>query len=293
MMHNESLYHYYYNHGYLGICNGDYERGLRYLLKAYELTSEHVNLLPEDDERLYYHLGLCYTYMEIPYKAIAFVQRAQQVCPGDRIPNLSLNLNRLLALNYVNSNQLLDAKKPLEQCLIDGESIKDDIFISNTMFCFGCMYKKTENWKIAIEYFNSALNCSSKNTFSYFSALYNKIYCIIQIRTFSRARDLLIEAKAMCKTDLLWKTYFEALQRYLVISERMSLSNEEDSDYIEKSALPHFYRNYDYFLAIDYCRLLERHYENLRSTKKSLLMSKEILKIYERCLINHGGDIKK
>ncbi|MCL2362878.1 MAG: hypothetical protein FWC73_13835 [Defluviitaleaceae bacterium] len=291
-MHKENLYHYNYNRGYLGICNEDYDDGLEYLLKAYELREAHKGLLPEDDERLYYHLALCYTYMEIPYRAIDFAQKARQICAEDRIPNFNLNLNRMLALNYIDTNHLIKAKKILEKCLIDYESIKDEALIGGTLICLGNLYKKTRDWPTALRYYNNALNYFPGSTVNYFAALHNKIYCIIQIRTFSKARDLLNEAKAMCKADLLWRNHFDALQRYLFISEHMSTNNEEDSDYILNIALPHFYRNHDYVLAIDYCKLLERHFDKIKSKMKSLSMSKEILKIYERCVINHGGDVK-
>ncbi|MCL2362077.1 MAG: helix-turn-helix domain-containing protein [Defluviitaleaceae bacterium] len=290
-MHNENQYHYYYNRGYLSLCNEDYDSGLEYLLKTYELKEVNENLLPEDDERLYYHLAQCYTYLEIPYRAIDFVQKAREVCSEDRIPNYNLYLNRTLARNYINTNQLVKAEKLLEKCIIEYKCTRDNALIGNTLFCFGCLHKKTENWTTAIMYFNDALSYAPEGTITYYAALYNKIYCIIQTRAFPDAKKILNEAKTMCKADLLWKNNFEALHCYLTIYERVSIKNDKECDYIINTAIPHFYENHDYFTAIEYCKLLERHYRKIKSNMNSLLMANEMLKIYERCLINHGGDV--
>ena len=290
-MHNENQYYYYYNRGYLSLCNEDCEGGLEYFLKAYELKEANKNLLPEDDNRLYYCMAQCYTYMEIPYQAISFVEKAQQVHSEDRMPIFNMNLNRMLALNYINTNHLMEAKKILEKCLIDYKSIKDETRTGGTLIYLGNLYKKTGDWDTAIQHFHNALSYMCNDTSNYFAALYNKIYCIIHTRVFPDAKKLLHEAMTMCKSDLIWKIYFEALQCYLTISERISVKNETECEYIINTAIPHFYKNHDYFFAIDYYKLLERHYKKIKSNMNSLLMVKEMCKIYERCLINHGGDV--
>jgi len=289
-MNSENVYHYYYNKGYLCICKRDLEKGLEHLLRAYRLIEIYDGLLPEEDERLYYHLAICYTYLEIPYRSLFFAQKAKAICMNERIPNYSLHINRVLALNYAYTNQFEEAKKILEKCLDEYKTVKDDLLIGYTLLSFGYMYRQSKNWSIAKEYFNSALCCLSKGTVSYFSALYGKINCLIQTNAFIEAGQLLEDATNMCKGDNLWLIYFESLQQYLRISENISINNDRACNYIKTKALPHLYANRDYFIAIVYCRLLEQHYEKTNRTTESLQMIKEIMKIYERCYINHGED---
>jgi len=295
IVYDENTYHYFFNKGYLGICCEDYDEGLEYLLKAYELIEIHKDLVLEDDERLYYYIAICYTYIEVPYRAMFFIQKAQQVqvCSENRAPNLSLHLNRMLAMNCIYTNHFDEAKKLLDKCLIEYKSIKDEALAGDTLFFFGSMYRQMKNWDMAIEYYDSALNCLPDSTNNYFAALYGKIYCVIQTREFTKAGQMVEEAKKQSIANMLWTKYFEALQHYLTIIRRLTSSdNDKACNYIVNEALPYFYENHDYFLAIDYCRLLEQHYKKLKNSRLSFMMADKTLKIYERCLINHRKDVK-
>jgi len=291
-MNDEILCHYLYSMGYLAVSFGNYENGLVYLNKAYDLVETNENLVLKDDERLYYNLALCYTYIEMPYKAIFFITRARQIYTEDKMPNFNLNLDHMLALNYINTNQLYEAKKTLDKCLIEYKCVKDEPRIGVTLFYLGNIYKKVGDWAKAIDHYEDALNYLPTDMFDYFASLHGMIYCTVQARSFTKAGRLLEQARSTCNTNELWQKYFDALEYYLIISSRMTVPNSKASDYLENVAIPHLCKHYDYFLALDYFKLLEQHYEKTQSIKKSLLMTKETLKIYERCLIRHGKDIK-
>lgn len=144
---------------------------------------------------------------------------------------------------------------------------------------------KYENWKIAEEYFDQALQYCEKGSPNYLAVLQRKILCIVKSRDFPKVRKLLKETKPHYHKCETFSIYFEALGHYLTISSRMSIfSNDESVKYIETKAIPHFRKVCAYFLAIEYYKLLEAYYEN-KNKKKSFLMSVEIRKIYERCFL--------
>ena len=287
----ESLYHYNNSKGFLHIQQGNYDQSLDYYLKAYEISENHKGLMPEDDGRLYYNIAYSYTCMDIPYRAIFFLQKAKHAQTYDKDAKLFFYINQALATNYVKMNQLKEAERLLNQCLLKAESIKDNSFVSLVWFGFGYLNKKANNWSLAIKHFDDAMGRLPKDTLDFFPALYHKIHCVIRSRAFTEASQLLLQAKEKYDMNEMWQIYFTALWHYLKISSNMSTNNNDESiKYIEYRAIPYFISKHDYFTTIDYYSLLEQHYGKLNSTKKSLLMAKAIRDIYLKCYTNHGRD---
>ena len=161
--------------------------------------------------------------------------------------------------------------------------MKDDIYTSTTLHYFGFMNMQCEKWKIAEEYLDQAIQYCQKDSFIYRVVLHRKILCIAKSRKFVKAKKLLKETKSIYSACKTFSIYFEALGHYVNVSRRVSLYNNDSADYIETIALPHFIENSNYFLAVEYYKLLEA-YNKVKNNKKSLQMSAEIRKIYERCL---------
>ena len=289
-MTNECKYHYYYNKGFLNARQGHPEKSLDFYLKAYELVENQKDLLPRPDGWLYYGIAWCYSYMEIPYRALTFWHKARQIYVDANMEIFDLNTNRMIALNYIKTNQLKDTEILLNKCLVKAEGIKDDIYVGMTLYCFGYMCQKAGNWETAIGYFDKAIKYLPKQTDDSYSSQYRKIHCIIHTRAFAEARRLLEYAKTTCVGNKLWTSYYEALEYYLKISKNMtSHDNSKVIEHIKNIAIPYFIEQYDYFLAMDYYALLEQHYEKINSMMRSLEMTRAIYGIYKRCLVNHGG----
>jgi len=292
-MGSENLFHYRYNKGVLCVNQYCHEEGHDFFMQAYKLMKGNKALILKDEGWLYYYIALCYSYIEIPYHAVSFWQKARRAYPENRTTDFIFNTDRGIALNYIKMNQLSDAEELLNNCLVMDESIRNDNCRSYTLFCFGYMYKKARNWKAAIEYFNKSLEYASRDTIYYYSSVYHKIQCIIHTRAFTKANELLEQVKAVCKADNVWAVYFEALGHYLKISSSMTSSEHDESiKYIINIAIPHSIKMHDYLNAVDYYSLLGRHYEKLKNLKKSSLMDKAILNIYTRCYVNLEGEIK-
>jgi len=292
-MSNENLFHYFYNKGAFYTYQDRYEEGLDFLLRSLKLMKDNEKLIPNEDGWLYYNIALCYSYLEIPYYAISFWQKAIQAHPDNKVVTFTLNADRGIALNYIKVNQLEDAEKLLRKCQVKSDGIKDDVHIGFNLFCYGYMYKKAENWVSAIEYFDKAVDYLPKGSDQYYSSLYHKIHCVIHNRAFPEAKELLNQAKNEYGSNESWKLCFIALEHYLAISKHMtSLNNGKSIYYIRYIAIPHFIKTHDYFTAIDYYTLLEKHYEKRESMMNSLYMTKAIRDIYKRCYESDGRSNK-
>jgi len=290
-MNTECVYHYYFNKGILGILHNNFADGLDFYLKAYYLLEDNENILPENDTGLYYNIAVCYSNFEIPYRAIFFLFKTRDAQLENREMNYFWDTDRLLALNYIKMNQLKDAERLLHKCLLKAESLKDDTFVGFILFCFGLMSKRAENWTIAVDYFSNALRCLPVGTDNYNASVFHKIFCTIHTNSFAKSAQLLDQTKPICNASEIWAVYFKALGYYLKISNNLSsYHNDEAIEYIQNIAIPFFIKEHDYFIAIDFYSLLERHYEKIKSTKKSLSMTKAIHDINKRCYANYGRD---
>ncbi|MCL2572792.1 MAG: hypothetical protein FWE11_10365 [Defluviitaleaceae bacterium] len=278
---NENRYHYNYSMGLLGCFQGDYDSGTAFLEKAYEILDDNAKLLPEDDMRLYYNLASCYTYIEKPHKAMFFYRKVLQSHGKDRVMGFHIDLGTDLALNCIRANQLREAKKLLDKYVIKAKSTRNGVYIGRVSFCFGYLFEKSENWESAIDYYNQALKNFPKDLDNYFASLRHKIYCLIRNNKFATAEREINKAKDLCETNELWPIYFEAMECYLSLSRRMGTPNEEACKYIEIVAIPHFRENHDHFTALEFCKLLSRHYDKISNSEKASQMKGMINEIYE------------
>ncbi|MCL2571792.1 MAG: helix-turn-helix domain-containing protein [Defluviitaleaceae bacterium] len=278
-MNAENQYHYYMNKGVMGLIHYQPENGLSAFHEANKILGEIEGDLPEKGERLYYNMGQCYSYMEVTSKAIRYFIKAQQLYIDSKKFFLYQYLEQSLSLNYIKANQLDEAKELLDRYLLRAEAAKDGAMIGYALFGFGHFYKKTSNWKLAIENFKESIDYLPSNTDNYFGALFHMIICITKSRSFSKAEDELEIAQAESGNNELWSTYFQALEHFLNISQRMTTINDESSDYIENIAIPYFRKNHDYFIALEFCMLLDEHYMKSRRVMKTVQIKNEIIDI--------------
>ena len=292
VMSFEHLYYYNFLKGYLLLCHERHKDALEFLHMAHGLAN-HVNLLPVDVGRLYFDLALCYTRLGIPYRAIHFCLKCKLSYVDDVLRNYGLSIDSMLVRNYIKVNELDEAEKLLKTCHIKAESAGNSPYLGYIMLCYGLMHVKTESWTSALECLEQAIEDVEKGTAHYYSVCYYKIYCIIGARMFSNARRELEKVKAICGADKVWAIYFESLGHHITISSRMSRLNNESIDYIQTVTIPHLMETHDYFIAIDYCKLLKQHYKQSRSIEKSFQMSEQIANIYEHCLLNNDIEVIK
>ena len=285
-MNAEHLYYYYYNRGALHNRHERYEESLDFLKQAVELAEDNKDLDPIGREQLYVNIAYCYTYLEYPTKAILFLSKIRGAYSDGRVDIISLlRLDLCLAENYIRINELDEADKLLNACYIKAKGIEDEIFLNYIEHNFGLLYKQVGKWDESIKRFEKVVALFEKGSASYFKALYQNIYCLVEIRKFSKAQKLIQQTKSFHSTDKVFAILFEALGRYIEIKSRLTSRHDDSVKYIETIAIPHFEKTYDYFIAMEYYSLLELYYEK-KSIKQSLLMRSAISRINDRCFIN-------
>ena len=284
-MSTEQRYHFYCNMGLLGIHCVRYEESLEFCLKALGLIEECKDFVPDDVERLHIYIVLCYTYLQFPHRAISYALKTREHYTKGRINTVDLNVDLSLANNYIRVNELEEAEKLLNDCLIRAESIKDGVRTSVALRNLCLIQIKKENWKEALEFIDKALSYLSKDSTQYFLALYRKIRCLVGAKRFSKARQLLENTLPLCNKDEMLSRIFESLSYYVTVQSRISVYNDKEAEYLENVSIPFLRKIHDHCEAIDYLKLLEAYYDG-KNNKKSLLMSKAIREIYEERLVN-------
>jgi len=286
----ENLYHYYYNKGYLSSYREDHEESVTFFLKALDIYESIENLLPEKDTGLYYNIARCYMYTDLPNNTLYYLLKARDVYAEEKLSILRIAIDRDIAVCRIQLNQLRNVEKILDKCLVDAKSLKDGFFIGTILHMHGFLNKQANNKEAAIDYFKKALEYHTEGSVFMYETLYYKIQCHIEIREFSKASQLLKQAKTTCANER-WKANFEALGHFLIISRSITQVNQESENYIESIAIPHFFKWHSYFFALEYYRLLENHYERSRRTARASEMTKKALAIALRCFANQKGGI--
>ena len=285
-MDNANRYHYYGTSGSLAVMQNRHEDALKLYLKALKLTENHDNILPEEDERLYHNIAMCYSYLEFPHRAISFALKAKDIYPKIRTSTFCFHIDIILGLNRSKTGEVEEAIKISEKCLVNAKARNDNLSVGLALYNLGYAYKKAEDWKTAIEHFDQALKYFEKDSGHFKSSLNQKSLCVVETRQFSIAEHMINHARTANRANKLWAVYFEGLWHYLIVSRRISISNEESSKYIEEVAIPYFFRNHDYFGALDYCKLLFRHYEKILNKSKASAMKCLMYDICDRCIMN-------
>ena len=278
----EHLHYYYCDLGLLNICSEQYEDALKYYSQALELRKNHEDAYTEDDERLYYSIAVCYTYLERLISATISLSKVYEIHSQTRTEGFIINLDNIRAINYMKLGRFNEAKELLDRCLIYGKSMDEKFFVGKILWNLGLLNKFSKNLEAAIEYFDQALRIYEAGSDLHLWAFYHKIHCLIEYRKFSKAEKLIEEAKDLYCTNDNSTIPFESLKHLIIISKRFSQYNDESSDYIENVTIPFFKKRQDgYFTALRYYEFLAQHYEKAKRHKKLSLATKCILDIYK------------
>ena len=280
-------YYLYCNKGTLHIMRGRYLDGLEWCKEALEVSKRNNDFLPDNSEkpRLLGNIGMCYSNLHFPHKAIIYLLKARALYPEKGADRLGLALDLTLAYNYLLINALYEAKDTLDNCRMQANALKDTHYIGLTMLHFGVLHMKTRNWEMALTCLDQSIKCYEKGSAFHFAATHRKILCLIHARTFKEARKLITRAQVLYNTHEVYSKYIESTVHYLAISMRKTFSNPEAVNYIMNVTIPHYKKMCDFFEAISYYELLEENFRKTGNPTKALRMIGAIQELHQRCLL--------
>jgi len=277
----EHLYYYNYNKGFLSSNHKNYNKTLEFYKQCFDLIKNNKDFKSDNEEILYYNLANFYTDLELPNRAIFFINKIFKMDIKDRTIEHDIILKILFSINCFKVGEFEEAEEILNNCLIGAKSIYNNSLVGLSILNLGLTHKYAENYDKAISYFDQALNIFDVNSEHYSWAFYFKVSCVIETREFVMSNKLIKKEKSKKNKNNTHSILLEMLGHIFEINKRMTVFNEESADYIETQAIPYLKINSYRLEAMRCCQLLEEHYEKVRKRTKSLCMGKIESNIYK------------
>ena len=288
-MTGEHRYRYYANMGVLTYWRRRYTDSEASSKKAINEALKDKTFTPSELDRVHFNIALSYYGRNLISQATIYLRDTIELYQGKKTDDFVMEASILLALCYIIMGVLDKAEYLLDSTLMWANGKKYDVQIGRVMHGYALLHIKKEDLKQADAYLDQALTYLKKGTEFHAMAFYRKIYCLMDAREFTKARELLKEAQNLYGSDEVLSKSFEMLTHRLRLCKAISIQHAESSDYIVGVAIPHLINMGDYLEAISYYELLELHYNTIRNRKKADDMMEAIRDLYKRCLYGNEG----
>ena len=270
----EFLSFYYINKSAICALSQQHQDALVFMNKAFKLNP---NI--KQDIVLNYDMGMRYYNVGYIHRSKVFLEKALKLCENERGNVWERHIKYELVRNYIELKDLEDADALLDTMHKEAQNSGDNKFLCDVLVYYGYMCRVSEYTSSAIGYLNEATEYADKESEQYLEILYHKARCYIADGGFTVCEELLEEGKLLSKGNRHWAILFESL------GHLTTLRNDESIEYLETVTLPHLLNEVPHYsVALDYCKVLQKHYEQ-KSTgtiKKALETEKLITHIYER-----------
>lgn len=298
----EIRYYYNRNAGTLNFVIEDFDKALRYYLKALKIGKTKKQLLMGDDS-IYFNIALCYSHLHLPHHALEFLREFNKVNTSDRTNRYSWHLDNAYASNCIRINRMHDAEGLLKKCLSRGEASNDKTLIAVSLHNYGSMYYMEKNFFLAFYYYEQAYNQHKLNPSLQLDSYYCMIRCSMEIGKYRETNyllddsdDLLNKEKNPLLNDDTIQVYtmlFQALRYLKAILQRRTEAYSDRSldqivDYMEETVIPYLLSTHRYTHALDYCNVLTRYFRKALNHKKALAIQDIAVKIYRKMLYDQG-----
>lgn len=282
-VNDECLYHFYYTKGMFLAYTGQYRKALESYNEAKKkLMVDNI----DEQKRLLFNIAHCYFELGHSFRVVVMLNDYYYL--NDSKDNINLSIGNTLALCWIRVGFYKRATEMLNKCYIAAMVNKDDQdLIGRLLHNYGCLYRKTKDWGLSVEYFDKAFPYFKEGSIEYLENLYQKTCSLIESRDYSFCDELIAEGKELSAKaeNKKYSILFESLKH------RMTLNNDKISDYIETVTIPYLLEALDNYRALEYVELLRERYGRKRAanSKKSLLMADLARKIYIE--IHEGGEL--
>jgi tetratricopeptide (TPR) repeat protein len=288
-MSSEHRFYYYWKLGSLCGLRNNHRGALTHYTKALKIAGQNKEIFSEqsdNEERLYYNLAVCYTEIELPNRAILFLNKMNRASFKDKSSNYGLAVDITIAQNYYKAGLYDEAEKILKDCLMRASITDNKFYIGLSLQNLGIINRYLENWETAIQYFNQTLHIFEEDTRYHIWALYWKILCMIELGNLSEVERFLRDIKPSIKENDRYSIFLQTLKHITHLNRSITVYNTNAIDYIENVSVPWFIENSSKLEAVSCYKLLERHYREASRKMKSFETNKKIRTMYEEMFIN-------
>ena len=247
----QNRYYLHYIKGLLCLYNHDNKLALDYFLTAEEHSISGTEL------SLHYNMAVCYARLGKPFYSIKLLEKAI-VMVGIEKSQVLTEINMLLAVNYIHLKRYNKANSMLDECLLDAICINDPELLGKILHHIGCIFQHTNKHDIAIEYFIKAFKFYSESGWYYIENVYHIYYCQVMLSQFNQHEERHVKAYNLAAKSEAYELLFESLPHLANLKDIASCL------YIE-SIIPRLMHMQRYYIALDYCRLLIRTYEDRKN----------------------------
>lgn len=281
------LYHYHYNQGTYFVRSAQNQTALDCYLKAYELMKCGL----EKNLPLYFNIAICYERLGKISLSTTFLEAARRLHSEGNNTVPAFSLYSFLGANYARAGNLQISKFLLDKAYTialnnyetnANENTEIDLCI--VLVNMGYMFRLAKRWNMAIECLDKAMQHIAKETTHYLEAVYQKVRCLIEMRTPLFCTNLLAEGALLSKGDETYTVLFDALSCLINPTENSVKK-------LELKILPYLLENNCYILALEYSKFIRDYYKSRRGFKTKALNMSDII-----CTILHhvyeGGVIE-
>jgi len=281
-MNHENRYYYDFHMGALHATKDDFEGALTYYRKALSAIKSQNGTLPDDEERIYHNIAICYTDLEFPGRAIAFLNNIPKPNFSDRMTAHSLGIDIMRAVNYFKVGLHEEAEEILNDCLMRATSMGDRFYVGLSLQSLGGVNMRIRNWAVAEGYFVRALECFKEDTSYHAWAFYFTFRCRVETENLVRLESELNKIKTSFDNNIRYSIHIETLMHIIRLKRNISRYNKSAVEYIENVAIPRFIKKNHRLEALECYKLLEQYEEKAGTQRKVIQINKVMREILER-----------
>jgi len=277
----EARYLYYDNKGRLCGISHDNRNAIMYHRKALAIETED---LKTDISSLLLLVGLSYKNMGRYFHAILNLEQAKMLYSGDSADIRGPHIDVQLAFCYMKAGNLSKAKNLITAALAQARSINNNIGVGVALQILADIHGHEGDYQKALTIYDESYQYSPSNNDPLFNPqfklheLYNKAYCLYNMKKFANCAEVLEQGKSLAKDDERYTLVFESIEHL------MNLNNNKSAEYIETITIPYHRKRDELQSALFYCEKLEDSYHKKNSSKKANVIAAIARDIYKEMI---------
>lgn len=264
---DKQMYYFYYFFGLYKYLQDELIESLEYYSKAERINQQiHIN-----DPELIYLLSLVHSRLHHVTLTIHYANIALKVFNQKMDYYRSIEIQIILAINYIRINKYDKAKEYLQNSLKVAEKMNDSYLVGNIYHNLGYLYSNMKKHDHAIDYYHKSLFIKQDNIEWYTYTLYYLVEEYFASNQIVKAMEWI--EKGLKMTDKNDKNHIriKTLNSVYILSARDAKKSklEEERIYVEETVIPFFQKKQNWNDLSHYAEKLADFYVNQSHYKKA------------------------